>query len=435
MTTFDRIIPAVSEVLQGHKNALAASLKIYINRDLNGRVRIVADERMQAEPEIKGTLDKIASELHSRLGPHAFAPERMILWEHDPSSLFAGQSTLEINDVPSVRLVDRLATEGDWSKIAPVSLKTPRIVFYSIKGGVGRSTALAAVAWGFAEQGKSVLVVDLDLESPGLSTALLPDGQRPAFGVTDWLVEDLVDNSDAILPDMTALSPLSRNGDIRVIPAHGASAGEYIAKLGRVWMPKYDQGGAREEWPERLKRLLDALEDRWNPDIVLVDSRSGIDEVASACLAHLGAKLILLFSLDNSQNWEGYRIIFRHWHSAGVVQDIREHLQVVGALIPDMAGRDYFAGLLESAWTAFSEELYDEVPAEHEDPIGSSWNFDLSDDQAPHSPWPVRWHQGFQSLRNLHDHLGGLDRDQVTAIFGSLIGGINRVAPPKERLP
>ena len=42
------------------------------------------------------------------------------------------------------------------------------ITFYSFKGGTGRSMALANVAWILASQGKRVLAVDWDLDSPGL---------------------------------------------------------------------------------------------------------------------------------------------------------------------------------------------------------------------------------------------------------------------------
>ena len=42
------------------------------------------------------------------------------------------------------------------------------ITFYSYKGGVGRTMALANVATLLATWGKSVLVIDWDLEAPGI---------------------------------------------------------------------------------------------------------------------------------------------------------------------------------------------------------------------------------------------------------------------------
>nr|VFJ60607.1 MAG: hypothetical protein BECKFW1821B_GA0114236_10583 [Candidatus Kentron sp. FW] len=66
-------------------------------------------------------------------------------------------------------------------------------------------------------------------------------------------------------------------------------------------MSKVSAEGIREPWSERLRRLLDALEERWRPDVVLIDSRAGIDEVASACLTDLSATMILLFAIDGDQ--------------------------------------------------------------------------------------------------------------------------------------
>jgi Mrp family chromosome partitioning ATPase len=42
------------------------------------------------------------------------------------------------------------------------------VTFYSYKGGTGRSMSLANVAWLLALAGKKVVVIDWDLEAPGL---------------------------------------------------------------------------------------------------------------------------------------------------------------------------------------------------------------------------------------------------------------------------
>lgn len=44
------------------------------------------------------------------------------------------------------------------------------VTFYSFKGGMGRTTALAAVALLLVKQGKNVMMVDTDIEAPGLAT-------------------------------------------------------------------------------------------------------------------------------------------------------------------------------------------------------------------------------------------------------------------------
>jgi len=369
-------------------------------------------------------LGAITEALYEQLGPHAFPIGKAILFEADIQKLEEGCFVSPLTNVDGVRLIDRLVSEGSWSAISPIATGAPRVVFFSIKGGVGRSTALAASAWSLAQSGKRVLVLDLDLESPGLSSSLLPNDRRPTYGITDWLVEDLVDNGDAVISSMIATSTLSHDGDIYVVPAHGANPGEYVSKLGRAWMPKLSVEGRRESWSQRLQRLLNVLEERLRPDVILIDSRAGIDEVASACVTNLGAVLVLLFALDGEQTWSGYRILFQHWRNTAVARDIRSRLQLVGALIPEIGGVEYFSNLRENSWNLFSEELYDEV-APGEIAQGNIWSFDESEEGAPHSPWPIRWNRGFAALLSLHSRLGAVDSEEVNSVFGDLNAGIN----------
>ncbi|ABC23789.1 KGGVGR-motif variant AAA ATPase [Rhodospirillum rubrum] len=424
MITFDEIIPGVTDILKEYSKELDQMAPILVNRDLNGRVRLIIKDDIRGNSHAEGVLDKISKALHQRLGAHGFPPERIVLFETDMQTVLAETPCFPLDGVEGVSVADRLVTESNWSKgIAPTET-VPRIVFFSIKGGVGRSTSLAAAAWALAESGKRVLVLDMDLESPGLSSSLLPQDRRPKFGITDWLVEDLVDNGDRVISDMIATSPLSRNGDIYVVPAHGADPGEYIAKLGRVWMPKVNAEGRRILWVQRLQGLLNALEDRLKPDVILLDSRAGIDEVASACVTDLGASSVLLFALDGDQTWSGYRILFRHWRQSGVVRDIRERLQVVGAMIPDVDAAGYYADLLESSWNAFSEELYDEIPAGLSANGEDYWNFDQADEAAPHYPWSIRWNRGFSAMRSLHNRFDTVDAEQVNYVFGDFLTGL-----------
>lgn len=431
MSTFDDIIPTLKELLQPHAILLNQIGPIYVNRDLNGRVRLIVADRWEKEQVILEQLGQIAQSLHHGLGNHSFPPEQAILFEERPEEVAFGFPPFPIEGVTGVFLIDRLATQGNWSTITNASAQARRIVFFSIKGGVGRSTAMAATAWSLAQSGKRVLILDLDLESPGLSTSLLPADRRPKFGITDWLVEDLVGNGDEVFENMVASSDLSHDGDIYVVPAHGADSGEYVSKLGRAWMPKVGASG-QESWSQRLQRLITALEERFAPDVILVDSRAGIDEVASACVTDLGANLVLLFALDGDQTWSGYRILFRHWRTTGVVREIRERLQIVGALIPELDSVDYTIGLREAAWSLFADELYDELPA-GTPATGDLWSFDGVDESGPHYPWTIRWNRGFNSLRAVHSRLVDVNATEVSSVFGPLIEGISDILQAEVR--
>lgn len=187
MTTFDQILPQVAEALRAHADRLPTIGPILINRDLNDQVRLVVSEPACNHPTAKQAIDAIACELaRATRSPCLPCRKNAVLFEVDMDSVCAGATSFLLEGFEGVKVIDRLATEGNWASIAPESTGVPRIVFFSIKGGVGRSTALAASAWALAQAGQRVLVLDLDLESPGLSSALLP-GRRPAYGIADWL--------------------------------------------------------------------------------------------------------------------------------------------------------------------------------------------------------------------------------------------------------
>lgn len=443
MTTFDQILPITIELLKKHLDTLARLEWLIINRDLNGRVRFIAPERARKDENLRVEVETIYQALAERLAPHSYQPGMGILYEADVEQVKNGASSYRLDGFDDrVWVVDRLATGANWARITPETTGAPRIVFFSIKGGVGRSTALAATAWHLAQAGKRVLVLDLDLESPGLSSALLPPERQPMYGITDWLLEDLVNNADTVFNNMVASSNLSHDGEIYVVPAHGAKHGEYIAKLGRVWMPKIQADGLREIWSTRLGRLLDALEARIEPDVVLIDSRSGIDEIASSCITDLGANLILLFALEGAQTWNGYQMLFEQWQRADVAEDIRERLQVVAAIVPELEQVTYLEGLRESAYGIFANTLYDEIAPAASTAIGPSadqdgkwrvdelvegWSFDEADEGAPHQPWAVNWHRSFAGLRSLQGRLAVIDVREMQSIFGSLLEGVSQI--------
>lgn len=432
MITFDHILPVLQAIFSPHDQAISQLGTIAINRDLNGKVRLIVPESVRGNIQQIELVELIVGQLTQQLAPHSFPAQSTVLYEKNVESVYQNAPHFLLPGMHTVYVVDRLATEGRWDSIAPESDNASRIVFFSIKGGVGRSTAMAALAWSLAQSGKKVLVMDLDLESPGLSTALLPENKRPAYGIADWMVEDLVDNGVGIIDDMIATSDLSHDGEIYVVPAHGKTPGEYIAKLGRVWMPKINDEGVKENWSQRLNRLIEDLEEKIKPDVILIDSRSGIDQIASSCVTDLRANLVLLFTVDGEQTWSGYRVLFNYWHQMGEVTKIRERLQIVGAMVPDDERReDYFVRMQEQAWDLFAENLYDEIPPGD---VNQLFNYGLDDESAPHYPWSIRWHRGFSALTSIHTRLNTVDPAEVSLVFRPLIEGINTIISEEESL-
>lgn len=67
------------------------------------------------------------------------------------------------------------------------------VTFYSYKGGAGRTMALANVAWILASNGLRVLVVDWDLDSPGLHRYFHPFLDPAKVAATPGIIELLTD--------------------------------------------------------------------------------------------------------------------------------------------------------------------------------------------------------------------------------------------------
>jgi hypothetical protein len=79
------------------------------------------------------------------------------------------------------------------------------VTFYSYKGGTGRTMALANVGWILAASGKRVLLIDWDLEAPGLHRYLHPFLDDPELasskGIIDWALDA---ESLALAPEPSA---------------------------------------------------------------------------------------------------------------------------------------------------------------------------------------------------------------------------------------
>lgn len=419
---FDRMLSELEKVFLHYESELplrANKEKFFVNRDLRGRVSLVWDEAswLKMSDDVRARMSDVCGEIARRLGKHALSCDRLLITGNAPfDEEKAGAVVYAYGENFPFCVADRMLTESSWDhREESDSLSDKTIVFFSIKGGVGRSTALAVAAWSMAQKGKKVMVLDMDLESPGLSSSLLPEQICPEFGLVDWLVEDVVDNGNAVIDGLFANSPLAGDsrGEIVVVPAHGRNCGDYIAKLGRAWMPRME-GKKRIAWPQRLRTLLRELDNRHHPDFILVDARAGLDEIASACVLDLAPSLVLLFALEGEQTWRGYSILFHYWNKIGQAPDIRENLQIVASMVPPLEDKQpYVNGLRERSWDCFMKGLYDELTEERED----AFNFDCNDVEAPHNPWIINWHPGLHGLKQLSSLEITLDPDQIRGTF------------------
>ena len=409
---FDDVRRLVSQVIEELSIPCASHGRIYLIRDLRGKVRISVAESAEEDEPCRSALQQLARTLQEKLGAHAYRKEEGVL--------FADAILLEQLDgvarpvASSVYWVDRLVTGADWWTVGdlPAERGAKRLTLYAVKGGVGRSTSAAVLASYLADQGEHVMVLDLDLESPGLSVGLLDARKQSRFGIVDWFVEDLVGKGDHVVEAMAAYAwENDFEGDVLIVPAHGADPGEYLAKLGRVYMD------TDVPWTVRLGRLLARLEERYKPSIVLLESRSGLHDIAAATVTDLDAQ-VLLFAVDADSHWSDYGVLFRHWQQQGLATKIRDRLSIVSALTPETNTRLYLRRFQERSWSLFRDHLYDEARPDY---VVDQFSFDLDDDDAPHSPIPIYWTRGMAAGAALRDVGSPLAYQDFVSVIRAMI--------------
>ncbi|WP_238008258.1 FxSxx-COOH system tetratricopeptide repeat protein [Dactylosporangium sp. AC04546] len=182
------------------------------------------------------------------------------------------------------------------------------VTFYSYKGGTGRTMALANVAWILASNGKRVLAVDWDLESPGLFRFFNPFIDPGVLTSTRGVIDMIREYEWATTKDDSA-EILERHASVRrhafsldwAFPDGGTldylSAGQqnsdYAGTLAEVnWDDFYQH--------QRGGQYFDALraDMKRHYDYTLIDSRTGHSDVAAICTSHLPDVLVDCFTFS-----------------------------------------------------------------------------------------------------------------------------------------
>ena len=405
---FDEALERVLLLVSSNPDGVLAGVgKLVVVRDLRGRLRLA----LERPPRDQKAVERL---LHESAG--AFAADGLLIGTEMllPDAVF---NSPDVHHQGGVAVLERVAMGAEWTRrpLRNIEPTPPRATLYGIKGGVGRSTVLVAWARHLAQRGEHVLVVDLDLESPGVSTTLMPAGAGPEFGVVDWFVEDAVGNVDEdFIRQMVGRSPLASSpGDILVATC-GGERGKYLSKLSRAYLDIPEQDGPVRTFGDRLAAMIDALELTHNPTVVLIDSRAGVHDLAGIATTRLGA-MTFMFAVGSRQTWSGYRTLLKEWASQPVIaREIRERLRIVAAQVPE-TGRDaYLNQLRTDSYDMFAETLYEEVGPNNL----NGFNFDVNATDAPHFPLPVYWSRPFQEWDPLTETV---TVDQVRSAFGEFL--------------
>lgn len=386
-------------------------------RDASGRLTFIADRA--AKDDERETLGRA---LIDSLGAYA-RPDRPISFRGDggAESILTSPERLPVQVGGGFcYLVDRRIVGAGWLD-APtaVQARPPRVVFATLKGGVGRSTALAIAAADLARRNRNVLVVDLDLEAPGLGDLLLDADRTPDLGVVDYLVENGIGGvPNASLQAYVGSSALTApgGGRVDVLPALGrrslAHPWNILPKLSRAMIEDVLDDRAVPV-AEQISSMISRITEREQYDAVFIDSRAGLSELAAPAVLGLGAT-VLLFGTAQKQTIEGYRALFAALQLLAQRDKAQERdTEWRTTLRPVYAKASLDAAVSErfvdDMYELYSAHIYDAEDSGEDAP--DSLRFARSDESAPHWPLIVPFSQSFI------DFDPGRVPDQLTQAF------------------
>lgn len=195
------------------------------------------------------------------------------------------------------------------------------ITFYSYKGGVGRSMALANVACLLAEKtkvGGGVLMIDWDLEAPGLhqffhgrfNNTRGEQGDLPPeqLGLIDLFYEirnrlEKSESKDNIPEDIFSEIDIQKyivkvnQQPLFLMPAGKFDDGLYSARVN-----KFDWVDFFSNFPSVITQFAQHLRKKYR--YALIDSRTGYTDISGICTSIMPEKLVAVFT-PNRQSLSG----------------------------------------------------------------------------------------------------------------------------------
>ena len=306
--------------------------------------------------------------------------------------------------------------------------------FYSYKGGVGRSMALANVADVLARRGRRILMIDFDLEAPGLEQyfPINLEGVRRHTGLLDLLLG----YKQAMSVARTADAPfrhvdnficpvyerLPGGGRLDLMPAGQRQDREQLARYALNlrsfdWQDFYFnwQGELFFEWL-RCELTAPRGDAAARYDLVLVDSRTGVTEMGGICGYQL-ADLIVMMCAANHQNVQGTANMLRDFRSPNV-EALRGGRPLQIMIVPArVEQRD--PKLLEAFHARFHEAFAGHVP-----PALKEAGIGFTDLTIPYEP-----HFAFEE-QVVSDPAQANGRRQIGSAFIKLADCVQLLAPP-----
>jgi cellulose biosynthesis protein BcsQ len=266
-------------------------------------------------------------------------------------------------------------------------VKAPVVTFYSYKGGMGRSTTLVAYAMFCAiHEKKKVVILDCDFEAPGyLNFFNLSNNSRLLSGEVNGIVEYLLDadfeGENINLKEnytITVDNEYSGEGEIRIMPAGNLNEDRIVTHLRdfegntiSTHKDHYIETLARldtsrnESIINNFNKLLINIENQIKPDLILIDSRTGFNDIFGVTALHLSNCIVAFFG-SSEQTKPGLKFLLDKYNKIKKYEPERNlNLILVNSILPKTNLKEHYTAFR----SVIEKHLLDEQESEEQENV------------------------------------------------------------------
>lgn len=301
--------------------------------------------------------------------------------QHDP---YYNQLFQDASGKVELGFKRRFASFSNQQTKLEKQVKAPVVTFYSYKGGMGRSTTLVAYAMYCAiHEKKKVVILDCDFEAPGyLNFFNLSNNSRLLSGEVNGIVEYLLDadfeGENINLKENYTIAvekEYSGEGEIRIMPAGNLNEDRIITNLRdfegntiSTHKDHYIETLARldtsrnESIINNFNKLLINIENQIKPDLILIDSRTGFNDIFGVTALHLSNCIVAFFG-SSEQTKPGLKFLLDKYNKIKKNEPERKlNLILVNSILPKVNLKEHYTAFRSVIERHLSEQRENILP-------------------------------------------------------------------------
>ena len=342
-STLEALSGDLSQLLESHQIS-DYRIVMNMNNEIIAYIKSSSGAKCVAEIEVRYPMVSVVPVNDSNKEDYDF------WFENNESKVDINSSRIRLDNLFDPQLQNRA------SHIVPV------VSFYSYKGGVGRSTTLATCAASLAMKNKwKVAILDCDFEAPGFTNFFLEDPtvSNQHNGIIEYFFDKEIESSDFALESYywEASKAFSGDGSIYIFPAGNLDVSEQVGTLFETHCAHYLNGlsrldtMSRDSLKIRFTQLLNHIEQELHPDIILIDSRTGFNDIfASGILG--SSDIIVGFFGGDAQSVPGWQFFLNLMRNKNMPR-----LAVANSIIPSYAKSKLFS-VFKTNIESYLEDTY-----------------------------------------------------------------------------